>query len=82
MPFLLFSKSNGKFGAKKLTLRLYTAAETLPTVKRIELINKHEFIKIAFDKNANTFVVHVTALRVPESTMLMHNLQALLLAAL
>ena len=34
----------------------------LLTTKRVELINKKEFAKIALDKNFKTFVVHITFL--------------------
>lgn len=61
---------------------LYTVAELLPISKKVELINKCEFIKTELNENANIFVVYVGALEAPESAMSMHLLRAPLLAVL
>ena len=62
MPFLTLSNADVQFVEKELTWRSYTTAEALPTIKRVELINKKEFAKAALDENSETFVVHVTSL--------------------
>ena len=62
MPFLTLSNADIQFVEKELTWRSYTIAEALPTIKRVELINKKEFAKTALDENSKTFVIHVTSL--------------------
>lgn len=75
--FLFFSNANVQFAELgKLTWRLYTAAEALPTTNWVELINKKEFAKITLNKNSETFVIHVTALKIP-IVMLIHFFMAL-----
>ncbi len=66
MPFLSLSNADVKFAEQgKLTWRLYTTAEALPTTSRVELIDKREFAKAALDENSETFVVHVAVLEFP-----------------
>ena len=62
MPFLTVSNANIKFAKKKLTWRSYTAAEALPTTKRVKIIDKNKFTKLALNKHVKVFVVHVTFL--------------------
>ncbi len=81
MPFLFLSNVDVKFAELgKLTWRSYTAAEALPTTSRLELIDKREFAKAAMDKNSETFVVHMSALDVAESSI--HPSRAAQIAAL
>ena len=65
IPFLTLSNADIQFAAKELTWRSYTAAEALPTTKRVEFIDKKEFAKAALDEESETFVVHVAALEAP-----------------
>ena len=44
IPFLTFSNADIQFSEKELTWRSYTAKEALPTTRRVELINKKEFV--------------------------------------
>lgn len=63
MPFLSFSNANIKFAElRKLTWRLYTLAEALPTTSRITLIGKKEFVKVTFNEKVETFVIYVSGL--------------------
>ncbi len=63
MPFLSLSNSDVKFAELgKLTWRLYTAADALPTTSRVKFIGKREFAKAALDENSETFVIHVATL--------------------
>lgn len=80
--FLPFTNSNWEFDTKKLTWRSYIVAEALLTAKKVELINKYEFVKSELTKNSNTFIVYVATLEAPQSAMLMHFLRPLLLAVL
>ena len=59
MLFPTLCNANVQFVEKKLIWRSYTSAKTLLTTKRMELINKKKFTKVALDKNSETFVVHV-----------------------
>ena len=36
--------------------------KALPTTEKVELINKKEFVKVAFNENIRAFVVHVSFL--------------------
>lgn len=72
MFFLFFSNSNCKFGAKTLIWRLYTATKALFIVKKMELINKYEFVEAGLDKNANIFIVYIIILEARELAMSMH----------
>ena len=62
MPFLTLSNADVQFVEKELTWRSYTTAEALPTTKRVELINKKEFAKVALNERSETFVVYMAAL--------------------
>ena len=62
MPFLTFSNANMQFAEKKLTWRSYTIKKTLPTIWKIELIDKKEFAKAALDEYIKAFVIHVSSL--------------------
>ena len=69
IPFLTLSNTDIQFPEKQLIWRSYSTAEALFTTKRVELINKKEFVKAALDKKSETFVVHVLTLQVPEMTI-------------
>ena len=64
MLFFSLSNTNIYFDKKKLTWRTYTIAETMSTFKKVELIDKYNFIKVALDENSEIFVIHVAALKV------------------
>ncbi len=70
MPFPSLSNADVKLvELGKLTWRSYTAAEALPTTSWVELIDKREFAKAVMDENSETFVVHMSALDVVESSI-------------
>ncbi len=70
MPFLSLSNADVEFAELgKLTWRLYMAAEALPTPSRVEFIDKREFAKAASDENSETFVIHMSALNIAESSI-------------
>lgn len=60
-PFL--SNANVKFGIRRLLLRRDIAAKVMPTVKKMELVNTHKFVKVVLNKNPWTFVVYVASLK-------------------
>ncbi len=80
MPFLALSNADIQFGAERLTWRSYTAAEALPTAKRVELIDQHEFAKAALNQNSETFVLHFAVWKASKPAI--HFSRASLLAAL
>ncbi len=64
--FLSLSNADVEFAElRKLTWRLYTVAEALPTTRLVELIDKREFVKAALDGNSSIFMVYVVALELP-----------------
>lgn len=60
---LLFSNANLQFDTKELILSLYTATKNLPITKRVELIRKHKFSKMAFEGNFKSFIVYIATLQ-------------------
>lgn len=68
--FFTFSKANIHFADKEITGRPYTAAEAPFTIKRLELIDKKEFVKVVLDENIEVFMMHVTSLSL--SLILIH----------
>ncbi len=63
MFFLAFNNTHFQFGAEKLTWRSYTVADALLITSRVELIDKSQFAKVAFDRNFETFVIYISALK-------------------
>ena len=59
MSFLTLSNANIQFAQKKLTLRFWTIAKALPTIKQVKIIDKKEFAKAELDKHVEIFVMHV-----------------------
>ena len=48
----------------------------MPTTKRVELMNKKDFAKVALDAESESFVVHISALEVLLSEMTIHLFKA------
>ena len=62
MLFLTFSKADIRFVERKLVWKTYTAAETLPITRRVEIIDKREFMTAVLNADDKTFVIYVAAL--------------------
>ena len=62
MSFLTFSNADVQFAGKKLTWKIYTTKEALPTTRQVEIIDQKKFAKPALDENVEAFVVHVSSL--------------------
>ena len=62
MRFLTLSNADIRFAERNLTWRTYTAANALPTIKRVKIINWKEFAKAVLDPNKEDFVVHVATI--------------------
>ena len=71
MLFLTFNKADIRLVERKLAWKTYTAAEALPTTKRVEIINKREFAVALLNADDKTFVLNMAAL-VELTTMLIH----------
>ena len=65
MSFLTFSKADIRFAERELVWRTYTAAEALLTTRRMEIIDKREFVAAVLNGDNETFLVHITALAEP-----------------
>ena len=63
--FLTLSKANIRFAERELVWRIYTAVETLPTTKRVEIIDKREFAVAALNADNEIFVMYIAALAEP-----------------
>lgn len=57
--FLTPSNIKINFLEQKLNWRLYTTIEDLPTIKRVELVKKKEFVAAALDLDNKTFMVYL-----------------------
>ena len=69
MPFLKLSDADMSFGEKTLTWRSYITSKALPTTKRVQIIEKKDFIIAAFDFNSKGFVIYVTIQEQEEMAM-------------
>ena len=65
MFFLILSKADIRFIERELVWKTYTAAKTLPTSKKVEIINKKEFAVAVSNANDEIFVMYVVALAEP-----------------
>ena len=81
MLFLTLSKADIWFAERELVWRTYTAVETLPMTRMMEIIDKREFVETALNADDETFVVHVAALVEP-TTMPIHPSRQAQVAAL
>lgn len=62
--FLVLSNTNIEFTKlEKLMWRSYIIVEALFTTSRVKLIDKKEFAKEVLDKNSETFVIYISALK-------------------
>ena len=62
MLFPTLSGADVNFSGRELWWKIYTAEETLPTTRRVELVGKKEFAVATLDPESETFVVHVASL--------------------
>lgn len=61
MPFLSLNNVNIRFTEiANFIWKNYIVAEVLSITERVEIIDKREFAGAALDKNAKTFIVHIT----------------------
>lgn len=60
--FLNFSNIDLQFVEKKLVQRNYTVVEALSITRKVKIINKKDFAKVALNEDVETFVVHIIPL--------------------
>ena len=71
MSFLTFIRANVCFTEREFDWKTYTAAEVLTVTKRVEIINKKEFVAMALNADDAIFIVNVAVLIEP-TIMLIH----------
>lgn len=74
MLFFTFSDTNIRFVEQKLTWRSYITAEDLSATKKVKLIDKKKFAKVALDENSVIFVENVAAIKTQEPARMLINL--------
>lgn len=83
MLFLSLNNANVEFAKKpkKFIWRSYDLAKVLLTTRKVEIINKKEFVRAALNENSETFVMNFVVLEVP-TAILVYLLRAAQIAAL
>ena len=64
MLFLTLSNADMWFVEKKLVWKTYSVIETLPIIRKVEIINKKEFAVTVLNKKKETFIVHIVAFNI------------------
>lgn len=59
IPFYIFSNANVSFLDRELIWRIYSIVKALPNTKKVQIINRKEFVKIIWDPNKKNFVVYI-----------------------
>ena len=67
--FLTFSNADIRFTERELVRRTYSTAEALLITRKIEITGKKEFAAAALNEEDKTFVVHMEALSVVDSSV-------------
>ena len=62
MPLLTFLDADIWFAEKELSWRDYTIVKTLPSTRKVDLIDKKEFAATAIDEDFEAFVVHMASI--------------------
>ena len=65
MLFLTFNGADIRFVEQKFVQRTYMATEALQTTRRVEIIDKKEFVAVVFSADNEIFIVYVAALAEP-----------------
>ena len=71
MPFLTPKSTALRFGEKELVWSTYTAAETLPATRIVDIIDK-KFAAAALNRHDEGFVVHIFAILRASTKMTIH----------
>ena len=79
MFFLTFSNVDIWFTERELVWKIYSAAETLLTTQKVEIIDKKEFATVTLNKENKTFVMHIAAFSVDSNVHTSQQAQIFLL---
>lgn len=82
MHLLILGNADIPFDQKSFTWRAYITFHALRTTRCVELINKHELINVTSNKNSETIIIYLVALKASPSAILVQSFWAALLAAL
>ena len=63
MFFLTVNNADIEIDIKSFTWRSYSVVKVLSIVGWVELINKYKFVQTTLNKNSETFVMYVSALK-------------------
>ena len=69
MFFLTLSNADIWFAERELIWKTYNTTKALPRTQRVEIIGKKEFAAATPNKEDKTFVVHITALNMVDSSV-------------
>lgn len=61
-----------KVATRRFIWRTYTGIEAMSMVKRVKPIDKYKFIKAIFNKNSETFIIYVAALKALTAAISIH----------
>lgn len=66
---MAFSNSDIQSYTESLIWRTYSFAGLFAISRQVKLINKDKFVKLCLDENSETFVVHVVAMKILDSSI-------------
>ena len=81
MPFLTLSNVDTWFAEEDLIWKIYMAIDVLLTTKKVQIINRKKFVKVALDPNKEVFVVYVAIITLEMAIHPAHQTQIALLKA-
>lgn len=79
MLFLIFKNAYIRFNKEKRISGTYTTKKAFLMIRKIELIDKNEFIKEVINKNFKIFVAYISSLAAKMTIYLMKKAQIFLL---
>lgn len=62
MLFLVLNNADVGFAQKELTWKSYTTSETIPTTRRIKIIDRKEFARVTLNPDEKAFIVYIAFL--------------------
>lgn len=81
ISFLTLNNANIQFIERDFIWKIYIVANILPTIKKIQIIDRKKFAKTVLDPNKKVFVVNVTTITSEKAIYLVCQAQIALLKA-
>ena len=81
MPFRTLNNADIRFAEGDFTWKTYTAANALPTSKRVQIIDWKKLVKVALDPNKKVFIIYVATITSEMAIHPAHQAQITLLKA-